>query len=302
MKRAAYYNDNDPFCAEWLRNLIRAGLIVDGEVDERSIVDVKQDDLKGYTQCHFFAGVGGWSYALRFAGWPDDRPVWTGSCPCQPFSIAGKQRGSEDERHLWPAWFRLIRECRPPTVFGEQVAATAGLAWLDLVLSDLESVGYAAAAAVVPAGAVGAPHRRQRLWFVADAGQAGLGIERGVEILDGCGAVCSERMGNAERPRLEGHRPDQAESGRHGAAGSVAAAGVLNPWSDLIWLPCADGKARPIQPGLFPLAHGVSGRVGRLRSYGNAIVPQVAAEFVAAFMSTRQGADDMLKAREVRND
>jgi hypothetical protein len=109
----SYYNEIDPYCAQWLRNLIGAGHIADGDVDERSIEDVRPDDVRGYTQCHFFAGVGVWSYALRLAGWPDDRPVWTGSCPCQPFSQAGKGAGFADERHLWPAWFHLIRECRP---------------------------------------------------------------------------------------------------------------------------------------------------------------------------------------------
>ncbi|WP_429497311.1 DNA cytosine methyltransferase [Robbsia andropogonis] len=110
---AAYYNEIDPYAAAWLRNLIEAGHIAPGMVDERSIEDVRPDDVRGFTQCHFFAGIGVWSYALRRAGWPDDRPVWTGSCPCQPFSAAGKGSGFADERHLWPAFHHLIRECRP---------------------------------------------------------------------------------------------------------------------------------------------------------------------------------------------
>jgi DNA (cytosine-5)-methyltransferase 1 len=160
----AYYNEIDPHAAQWLRNLIAAGHIAAGDVDERSIADVRPDDLRGYTQCHFFAGIGGWSLALRLAGWPDDRPVWTGSCPCQPFSAAGKQRGSADERHLWPAFFNLIRECRPAAVFGEPVAGAAGLAWLDHVCADLEGTGYAAAAAdLCAAGAGGIPHQAAAL-------------------------------------------------------------------------------------------------------------------------------------------
>lgn len=143
----AYYNEIDPFAAEWLRQLIKANLIAPGEVDERSIVDVRPDDIRDFTQCHFFAGIGVWSYALRHAGWRDDQPVWTGSCPCQPFSAAGKGGGFDDERHLWPAFFHLIRECKPSKVLGEQVASKDGLAWLDLVQADVEGEGYAIGAA-----------------------------------------------------------------------------------------------------------------------------------------------------------
>lgn len=165
---AAYYNEIDPYAAQWLRNLIANKLIADGDVDERSICDVVATDLRGYTQCHFFAGIGVWSYALRLAGWPDDRPVWTGSCPCQPFSAAGKGKGFDDERHLWPVFYRLIAECRPPVVFGEQVASKDGLQWLDAVQSDMEASGYAIGAADLCAAGIGAPHIRQRLWFVGE--------------------------------------------------------------------------------------------------------------------------------------
>jgi DNA (cytosine-5)-methyltransferase 1 len=257
---AAYYNEIEPYAAQWLRNLISAGHIAPGDVDTRSITDVHHDDLKGYTQHHFFAGIGGWSLALRLAGWPDDRPVWTGSCPCQPFSVAGKQRGVEDERHLWPEFYRLIREYRPTTVFGEQVAGAAGLSWIDSVYTDLEEAGYAVGAADLPACSVNAPHRRQRLWWVAISDVTG----------------------------LQRHRPDPSTFEWNCKAGSTATTGLSNPWSDIVWLKCSDGKARPTQPGLFPLANGVPNRVGRLRAYGNAIVPQVAAEFIAACMDSLQ--------------
>ena len=163
---AAYYNEHDPYAAAWLRNLIAAGHIAPGDVDERSIEDVLPIELAGYTQCHFFAGIGVWSYALRKAGWPDDRPVWTGSCPCQPFSAAGKGGGFADERHLWPTWFHLIGVCKPAIVLGEQVASKDGLAWFDLVHADMEAAGYAIGGADLCAAGVGAPHIRQRLWFV----------------------------------------------------------------------------------------------------------------------------------------
>nr|WP_232357146.1 DNA cytosine methyltransferase [Burkholderia contaminans] len=111
--------------------MIAAGHIAPGDVDERSIEDVRPDDLRAYDQCHFFAGIGVWSHALRRAGWTDDRPVWTGSCPCQPFSAAGKGLGFDDERHLWPAWYWLIGERRPPVNAINAEAAVAFIATAD---------------------------------------------------------------------------------------------------------------------------------------------------------------------------
>lgn len=167
MKPVAYYNEFDRQKAAWLRHLIEEGVIAHGVVDERSISEVEADDLRGFAQCHFFAGVGVWSYALRLAGWPDDRPVWTGSCPCGPFSRAGKQEGFADPRHLWPVWLPLIRECRPDVLFGEQ--SDAADAWVDLVSSDLEDDGYAFGAPDIPAAGFGGAHIRQRFYWVADA-------------------------------------------------------------------------------------------------------------------------------------
>jgi DNA (cytosine-5)-methyltransferase 1 len=183
---AAYYNERDPYAAQWLRNLIAAGHIAPGDVDDRSIEDVRPSDLIGYEQCHFFAGIGVWSHALRRAGWPDDRPVWTGSCPCQPFSAAGKRGGTADERHLWPHWFHLIQHGKPRgvPVFGEQVASKDGLAWLDLVHADLEGQGYAVRALDLCAAGVGAPHIRQRLYFVADTDETGRSEQRSGGLLD----------------------------------------------------------------------------------------------------------------------
>ena len=164
----AYYNEHDKQKAAWLRELIARNLIAPGDVDERSIEDIKPDELSGYTQCHFFAGIGVWPYALRLAGWPDDKPAWTGSCPCQPFSAAGKRAGIADVRHLWPAWHHLIAQRGPSVVFGEQVASKDGETWLDLVYADMEGLGYAFGPIVLPAAGVGAPHGRHRIYFVAD--------------------------------------------------------------------------------------------------------------------------------------
>jgi DNA (cytosine-5)-methyltransferase 1 len=165
--RGAWYNEIDPYCGEWLRRLMAAGVIAAGDIDSRDIRDVSAADLVGYRQCHFFAGLGGWSYALRLAGVGDDAAVWTGSCPCQPFSVAGKGLGFDDERHLWPEWKRLIEECQPAIVFGEQVTGAAG--WVRQVHGDLEALGYAVGGTPIEAASVGATHRRDRFWFVADA-------------------------------------------------------------------------------------------------------------------------------------
>ena len=165
---SAYYNEVDPKAAAWLRELVRRNLIAPGDVDERSIEDIRPDELDGYTQCHFFAGIGVWSYALRQAGWPDDRPVWSASLPCQPFSAAGKSEGFSDERHLWPVFHELLKVLRPPVLFGEQGASKAALDWFDVVKADLNASRYATVAADIPASAFGAPHIRQRLYFVAE--------------------------------------------------------------------------------------------------------------------------------------
>lgn len=289
-----YYNEYDTKTAAWLRELIEAGAIPDGDVDERSIVDVKPDDLKGYTQCHFFAGIGGWSLALQLAGWPSDRPVWTGSCPCQPFSVAGKGKGVEDERHLWPVFAELIRACKPPTVFGEQVASKAGRDWLAGVFADLEGMGYSRAGADLCAASIGAPHIRQRLFWVADSRHWECRRESEQESWAEIPSEREQSAVNLERccsfggvadsdcQRCDGKHSllRQDESGRN--QGSV----FETAWGGETIL-CRDGKTRriPAEPALFPLTNGLPFRVGLLRGAGNAIVPQVAAEFIVAFMN-----------------
>ena len=173
----ALYSDIDSYAAQWTRNLVAAGEIAAGVVDERSIRDLKPADVASYRQFHAFSGIGVWSRALRDAGWFDDANVWSGSCPCTPFSSAGRKRGFSDEQHLWPEWFRLIAACRPAWIFGEQVSSKDGLTWVDLVRSDLAGADYAFRILDTPAAGCGAPHRRQRLYFVAYA------RERGREIL-----------------------------------------------------------------------------------------------------------------------
>lgn len=339
----AYYNEFDPNAAAWLRELIKRGLIAPGEVDERSISDVTPDDLSGFVQHHFFAGIGGWSLALRLAGWPDDRPCWTGSCPYQPFSSAGKGAGFADERHLWPHWNWLIEKCRPATVFGEQVASKDGLGWFDLVSADLEGQGYAVGASDMCAAGFGAPHIRQRLWWVGLADSHAHRCVKGVQSIQGrpsewtrCDCV-DHGMGDTDNTGSQKHREpgdlhlrecDGTDTGRQhvhtglpirladtqriewgtlgipglreiqGAQGTGSAAEFAgssghhlgradapdSQWRDADWLYCRDGKWRPVESGTFPLAYGIPARVGRLRGYGNAIVPQIAAEWIKAVM------------------
>ncbi|KKM13756.1 hypothetical protein LCGC14_1712980 [marine sediment metagenome] len=334
-----FYNENDPFAAQWLRNLGKADLIPRGEVDERSIKEIRPEELADFQACHFFGGIGGWAYALRLAGWPADRPVWTGSCPCQPFSQAGQGKGEADERHLWPDWFELIRACLPPTVFGEQVASKDGRAWLSGVRADLEALGYEFGAADLCAAGIAAPHIRQRLFWVADAkdsdrrseyqsqatrsgrsgssGSGGLGDTNSSELERRTGQSAREEQPSVTGtgPRADGPcgwlgNPDDE---REGATKKVSKGQraecerAYQQWDDGEPIPCIDGKSRRTQRGALPLAHRLprslgdgSARSERLRlgaaktfyrgclkGFGNAIVADLAAEFVKAYMEAR---------------
>lgn len=354
----AYYNENNPYAAQWLRNLESAGAISAGGVDDRSIVEVCADDLQGYTRCHFFSGIAGWDHALNLAGWPKDLPVWTGSCPCQPFSSSGLKKGFADERHLWPEFFRIIKMGRPGVIMGEQVSSPDALSWLDVVFDDLESEGYSCRAVDTCAAGVGAPNIRQRLYWIAEIpefmadymrerrarGQRNRELQKedGEEI--GHGSRISYKPGLLADPRRQ-----RDELGRHnmgeeagvikgetreqwvrtylGNGGSVELIGDSNGpgsqvrqepdeqrgtlrnqgstpgetgdlcgegevplwgfWRYAKWIPCRDGKFRSVDPGTFPLDHGVPKRVAKLRAIGNAIVPQVAQKVIEAYMIAR---------------
>lgn len=313
---SAFYNEIDPQAAAWLRELIKQGHIAPGDVDERSIEDIKPHELEKYTQCHFFAGIGVWSHALRGAGFTDDQPIWTGSCPCQPFSAAGKGAGVDDERHLWPAFHWLIKQCQPSIVLGEQVAHKAGAAWFDVVSTDLEGEDYSCGKVVFPACGVGAPHLRQRQYWVAshpgwkrvkfafecteceycgeafcqecldhyaDCGCYGP-TQDDCEYIERDGDLYARRVGDTKCAGLEGHDGSETSSKKSRWVETAAdrpspTAGICNGfWGDF-HLAEGNGYIKPVQPGTFPLANGSPERVGRLRGYGNAIVAPQAQAF-----------------------
>lgn len=249
-----FYNDNDPRICAWLEELQSSNLIPKGKVDGRDIRKLKSKDLRGFTQHHFFCGIGGWPAALELAGWPTDRPVWSASLPCQPWSAAGKQKGTKDERDLCPAFLELVRELRPETIFGEQVASnlTVGCigdtdgeseeegspilrgfekligtidgetdektsVWLDRVSDELEKEGYTIGAVVLPACSVGAPHRRYRIFWVAN--RQDIKHERSRdsrqwrEGFANCGDVSLSDAECSERRALNGSCGDEGRNG-----------------------------------------------------------------------------------------
>ena len=279
---AAYYNEIDPFAASWLRELIKADLIAAGDVDERSIVDVSADDVRGYTQAHFFAGIGGWDYALKLAGWGSE-PAWTGSCPCQPLSSAGKRQGHADRRHLWPAFYRLIAECRPPVVFGEQVASADGREWFAGVRVDLETLEYACGCADLCAASVGSPQVRQRLYWVADGA-----VQRTGQL-----PIRQRRQNQDERHALRS-ASDLRISDSSSERPRSSQSGNSPQETDIRWPHDAPPNRRFTdefgntyripEPGISFLDDGFPGILDHIRPAGNAIVPQVAAAFIGAYM------------------
>lgn len=277
---SAYYNDNDPYNAKWIRNLIDAGHLPPGDVDDRSIIDVSADDLIGYEQVHLFAGIGGWPFAGRLAQIPDDFPYWSGSCPCQPFSISGKRKGFSDERHLWPEFKRLLTKQCPSTVFGEQVARAPD--WLNLVRRDLEEMGYAVGAIPMEAASAGAEHFRDRYWFVADNhGKRKLQSEGGFRYKRGWTPYgCSCAL--VDRPSFgwgEGWTEYEIQQ-RLSAATITSIDGGQ-------YVKCPDGKWRRLPPpGVRWLGARIPSRVAKLRAIGNAIDPRCAATFMTAYLNT----------------
>lgn len=299
-----YYNEHDPQASAWIEELVASADLPPGLVDSRDVQAVGPGDLlHQYDQCHFFAGIGGWPHALDLAGWPRDKPIWTASLPCQPWSDAGKQLGVDDERHLWPAFRDLVAHYRPQYLVGEQVASKAGRAWLADVQVDLEALGYRSGATDICAASIGAPHIRQRLFWCAyrvpdtllpgfDGSGASRQARRSEPADHGIG---TEGMGNPGGKGLQRRYGKSRSQERQsiGRAGSVrrvpdpearrrsevdqdpgrrdersTTQGMQRPvgsghddWNDVVYVPCSDGKSRPIKSRAQPMADGLSGVV-----------------------------------------
>jgi DNA (cytosine-5)-methyltransferase 1 len=256
----ALYNEIDDFAADWLENLIRAGEIAPGRVDRRSILDLTPDDILPYRQVHFFAGIGGWSKAWRLVGWPDDQPGWSASLPCPPWSrgrIWHKETaGKKDHRDLWPAFFRLVKACRPARITGEQVAGKKAQPWIDRTSRDLKKVGYNIHSDTRKANRYWSPQGRERFYFSADLGS-------------------TRRQGLVESGSIGAARPWRWR----GEADLRAIAKA----------PFKQGDCWP-QPLIRRGDDGLRTRVASLRAYGNAIDPYVAAQFIAEVMEGRMTA------------
>ena len=232
--------------------------------------------------------------------------IVSGGFPCQPFSVAGKRNGKNDDRYLWPEMLRVIVELRPRWVVGENVAGIVNLA-LEDVLSNLEAEGYESRAIIIPACAVDAPHRRDRVAIVAydesqrkrrlpvqsrQSRQAGADTIRGSEIVadsDKQGVQGRQKSGNAESKRtatvkhiVRCSKCDDVPNTNHGS-GSVRRDRELpeaesngSPQSDLAGRTQKHGIREwwPAEPGVGRVAYGVPRRVDRLKCLGNAVVPQ----------------------------
>lgn len=198
--------------------------------------------------------------------------VICGGYPCQPFSTAGKRAGDKDDRHLWPEVRRLLDEFRPAWFIGENVAGHISLG-LDEVLSDLEALNYTARPFVVPACAVNAPHRRDRVWIVANGKINGwrqgephsCGSNAGIEPRQECGLGNDcKAVANANTTGLQGRK-------KAGNAGSQRERRdeQFERRFDSQW------PTWPVEPNVGRVAHGVPHRVDRLKALGNAVVPQI---------------------------
>ena len=196
----------------------------------------------------------------------------TGGFPCQPFSCAGKRWGKEDDRHLWPEMLRVISEARPTWVVGENVAGIVNME-LEQVCLDLEGEGYEVQPIIIPACAVNAPHRRDRVWIVANSrnGSGGTGrIQNPGENSGAMGQRASSIIDSTDSDApdteiTELNRGRRTWSGRKGPTDN----GWDTPWLEVALRTCVRG-----------IHDGLPRRVDRLKALGNAIVPQVVYQII----------------------
>ena len=266
----AYYNDIEPFPCQVLRARIADGRLPGGTVDQRSICDIKPDEIPIGTQVHLFAGIGGFALAARLAGLPDDFDIWTGGFPCQDISYAGKGAGLSGSRSgLFFEIVRLLRGVRqrPAWLLLENVPAIKkrGIDW---VLSELEGLGYTCWSSVVGAGAVGSSQNRLRLFLVVHAPRSGAGI-----MYKNC-SKDSEVFGSR---RSNGSRRLSWESG--GADSNVS--WPSRPREAQFDFEPPRYSERVLDSELDGLPVRLVRRANKdaLKAYGNSIVPQVAAMF-----------------------
>jgi len=236
--------------------------------------------------------------------------IITGGYPCQPFSIAGRKKGEEDPRHLWPEYFRLIKELRPSWVIGENVSGHIKLG-LDTVLENLESEGYSARTFSISASSVGAKHQRERIWIVANTRQHGGRIEptgntestgrgslettersantdtisrssKGEETLANSVELGLEKHGHSETTESIKRGETMADTNVEGRQGRIHR-GQNKEWESQQRYfgrnSAAHGQQEQnwwdTEPELGRVAHGIPNRVDRLKGLGNSLVPQI---------------------------
>jgi len=198
--------------------------------------------------------------------------VLVGGFPCQPFSVAGKRKGKDDQRHLWPEMFRVIKEAKPSIVIGENVQGIINTQMaLGSCVVDLESEGYKVQPVVLPACSVNAPHRRYRVFILAVANTKSFSRndrenrnyskekqeERNVRGQSG-------NVANTNSERLQGAEQYEAHTGKTKTQFSITQSFKTN------------GNYWESEPNVGRVANGIPSRVDRLKSLGNAVVPQLA--------------------------
>jgi len=206
----------------------------------------------------------------------DTIDIITGGYPCQPFSVAGKQKGTEDKRHLWPEYFRLVKECRPTWVIGENVSGHIKLG-LDQVIEDLESEGYATRTFSISASSIGANHQRERIWIIANSNSNGL-FKDNSNIRPQSTESIGKDFGSIRKDIPREQHMANTNSGSEETLNQERILGEQNTEGETERYP--DGSLQVhgqwnFEPNVGRVADGIPSRVDRLKSLGNSLVPQI---------------------------